>query len=97
MADHTPLDNCGTYAGYQQHYKRSEKPCRSCTHAHTVYMGQWRTRSGKTKSALVPYDLLGALLVAAPTHLEEWAEAQLGDSVVTRAIEAASNAISGGA
>ncbi|MFD8496307.1 hypothetical protein [Amycolatopsis sp. NPDC059657] len=86
----TSIDSrCGTYGGYQAHYKRSEKPCPACKHAFTVYMGRWRVRSGRTKNALVPYDVLGALLAAVPTELEEWAEARLGDAVVTRALEEA--------
>lgn len=80
---------CGTYAAYQQHYKRGEKPCAACRHAATVYQGQWRVRNGRTDAALVPYAVLGALLLAAPTDLEEWAEKQLGDAVMTRALEAA--------
>lgn len=79
---------CGTYGAYQRHYKRGEKPCDPCRHAHTVYMGLYRARSGKTKHALVPYDVLGALLAAVPTDLEEWAEARIGDATVTRSIEA---------
>lgn len=82
-------DKCGTYAGYQQHYKDGTKPCRPCMHAQTVYVGQWRARNGHTKNALVPYELLGLLLAGAPTHLEELVEARLGDAVVTRAVEAA--------
>jgi hypothetical protein len=81
---------CGTYGGYQRHYRNGEDPCDPCTHAHTVYHGQWRVRSGRTRTARVPYELLGALLGAAPTELEERAEEELGDAVVTRAIEAAS-------
>jgi hypothetical protein len=83
---------CGTYAAYQRHYKQGEKPCDACVHAHAVYQGQWRIRAGRTKNALVPYELLGALLAAAPTKLEEMAERRLGDAVVTRAIEAAEGA-----
>lgn len=80
------VDKCGTYAGYQAHYKRDEKPCGPCVHANTVYVGRWRARAGRTKNALVPYDVLGALLEAAPTELEEWAEEVLGDAVVTNAL-----------
>lgn len=85
-------DTCGTYAGYQQHYKRGERGeqiDQACRHAAAVYIGQWRARNGKTRHAMVPYAVLGALLQAAPSDLEEWAEGQLGDAVVTVAIEAA--------
>lgn len=80
---------CGTYSGYVVHYRRGEKPCLSCRHARTVYNGRWRALSGRNKRALVPYAVLGALLQAAPSTLEEWAEQRLGDAVVTRALEMA--------
>lgn len=83
-------EKCGTYAGAQQHRKQGEQVCKSCRHATSVYMGQWRARNGRTKNAVVPYEVLGALLMYAPTEVEEWAESRLGDAVVTRAIEAAS-------
>jgi hypothetical protein len=79
---------CGTYGAYQRHYKRGEKPCAACRKAHTAYVALYRARSGRTRNAQVPYEVLGALLTAAPSELEEWAEERLGSSVVTRAIEA---------
>lgn len=87
-----PGEVCGTYAAWQQHYLSGERGGQideACRHAHDVYIGQWRVRSGRTKNALVPYPLLGALLAAAPTELEERAEELLGDAVITRAVEAA--------
>jgi hypothetical protein len=87
-----PGEVCGTYAMYQKHYKRGDKPCQDCAHAHAVYMNRWRRRNGRTKTAAVPYAVLGELLLALPTDMEEWAEKQLGDAVVTNAIEAAEEA-----
>lgn len=83
----TGVSQCGTYGGYQAHYRRGTKPCPDCTHAQTVYVGQWRARSGRTKNAKVPYTVLGALLESAPAEVEEWAEQQLGDAVVTNALD----------
>lgn len=85
--EHQPeIDKCGTYAGYQAHYKRGEKACGPCMHAQAVYVGQWRARSGRTLNAKVPYHVLGALLESASTELEEWVEDLLGDAVVTNAL-----------
>lgn len=42
--------------------------------------------------AAVPLAVLGALLIGAPTELEEWAEQQLGSDLVTLAVNAAENA-----
>lgn len=39
--------------------------------------------------AVVPLAVLGALLSAAPTEVEEWAEAELGAGLVTKAISVA--------
>lgn len=39
--------------------------------------------------ALVPLGVLGALLIAAPTELEEWVEDEIGHEIVTRAISTA--------
>jgi hypothetical protein len=79
----------GTYAAAQQHYLRGEKPCDACRHATTVYMANWRRRSGRVAVAKAPYEVLGELLLAAPTELEEWAEQILGDSIVACALQAA--------
>lgn len=88
-----PVDTCGTYGGYQQHHRDGTEVCGPCNHAHSVYMGQWRVRSGITKNAQVPYGLLGLLLWSAPTAVEELAEQVLGDAVLTRAMEDAAESI----
>jgi hypothetical protein len=80
---------CGTYSGYQRHYRNKEKPCDPCIHALNTYQGGWRVRSGHTRYARVPYGLLGALLTKAPVKLRKQAEIQLGNAVVTNAMDTA--------
>ncbi|GAA0637990.1 hypothetical protein GCM10010174_69780 [Kutzneria viridogrisea] len=80
---------CGSYGAYQRHYKRGETPCRPCKKAAATYIALWRARSGKTKHVLVPVQVLGALLAAAPTEVEEWAEQQIGANPVTAAVAVA--------
>lgn len=48
-----------------------------------------RQQTSRAQTAAVPWDVLGALIFAAPTEIEEWAEERLGTAVVTQAIKAA--------
>lgn len=48
-----------------------------------------RVKTSRAQTTPVPWDVLGALLFAAPVEIEEWAEERLGSEVVTQAIKAA--------
>ena len=84
-----PEPPCGSYARYQRHYKAGEPIDRACRKAASTYMALYRARSGRTKHVLVPVDVLGALLAAAPTEVKEWAETRLGVHSTTAAVDLA--------
>ena len=92
-------------AGYQRHYNAGQPACDPCRKAHADYGAVYKRNHKKAKievtppppvseafvnaEVTVPLVVLGALLSAAPTEIEEWAEAELGSLVVTKAITAA--------
>lgn len=86
----TPEPPCGSYARVQRHYKAGEPIDDACRKAASTYMALYRARSGRTRNVLVPYDVLGTLLAAAPTEVEEWAERRIGLRT-TAAVEVATN------
>lgn len=95
----------GTRAGYQRHYNAGQPSCDPCREAHADYGRVYKRNHPKPErpeppsqtsdhvsdTVDVPYSVLGALLSSAPTEVEEWAEAQLGADIVTKAINAAGN------
>jgi hypothetical protein len=60
---------CGTYAGWNQHRHRGDKPCGECTSAQADYVREWRIRNGHTKSVNVPVEVLREALES----LNAWA------------------------
>lgn len=81
----------GTPRGYNLHRARGEQPCDDCTHRYNTYREEVRALldAGVVQ---VPLELLGALLIAAPTELEERVEQVLGATCVEVAIDAAERA-----
>jgi hypothetical protein len=79
----------GTYAGYMKHRHNGERPCAACKRAQNEYTQARRVRTGQTRNAMVPLAVLGTLLCAAPSDVEEWAEQQLGPALTQRALSVA--------
>ncbi len=40
---------CGTYAGWNDHQRNKEPPCRACKTAQADYMREYRLRTGRTR------------------------------------------------
>lgn len=94
----------GMRAGYQRHYNAGQPACDPCRKAHADYGAVYKRNRKKqavepasppkvsesfiNAEVTIPLAVLGALLSAAPTEVEEWAEAAIGVDVVTRAITA---------
>lgn len=56
-------ENCGTYAGWNEHQRNHEKACDRCKRAHADYVREWRLRTGRVKTIRVrPSDAQLALL-----------------------------------
>lgn len=47
----TPVQPCGSYAGYRGHVKRGEEPCEPCRDANRRYMADYRTRRPEVREA----------------------------------------------
>jgi hypothetical protein len=79
---------CGTNSGYQKHRTDRTTPCLPCKDAWRDYSADWRVRTGRVKNASVPYTVLGLLFTWVPDHILRQAEAELGEAMVQRAIDA---------
>ncbi|WP_367128277.1 hypothetical protein [Saccharothrix sp. HUAS TT1] len=93
MTKRKPIQH-GTPAGFDRHRALGDEPCGECTAAAAIHAAyrQEVTDLLATGAAQVPLDLLGALLLAAPTELEERVEQVLGATCVEVAIDAAERA-----
>ena len=47
-------DICGTTKGWNAHQRNGEETCSPCRQSKTDYTRDWRHRTGRTKSRLVP-------------------------------------------
>lgn len=81
----------GTYRAYLWHRRHRNRPCPPCIRANNDYKADLNERERIARHGVVevPLDVLGLLLLAAPTALEEWVEEQLGATPVEMAISAA--------
>lgn len=81
----------GHHNGYTQHRRKGVPVCDDCRDAWTAYVGDRRRLRKELERGLlmVPLEVLGRLLVAAPAELEEWVEEQIGFARVEVAITAA--------
>jgi len=41
------FNNCGTYAGYQKHYRAKDKPCDACSAANVEHYREYRKKRGE--------------------------------------------------
>lgn len=51
---------CGTVKGYQRHINKKNRtqPCRPCKDAAAVSIDEWRHRTGRVKSRVIPDTVL---------------------------------------
>jgi hypothetical protein len=45
---------CNSTAGWNQHQRNGEEQCAGCQQAKTTYTRNWRYRTGRVKTRLVP-------------------------------------------
>lgn len=81
------MNACGTYAEYQQHIKRHEKPCLPCSQANTEYVRLWRITQGRTNTLPLRVDDLAHIYAIAPERTQEAIIGALGESVVEAIIQ----------
>lgn len=82
----------GTYTGYNQHRKQGVPVCDDCRDAVNEYLRDYRIRKDLEQGLVtVPLEVLGRLLVAAPTYLEEWVEERIGATRVEVSMTAAAD------
>lgn len=55
-------EQCGTYAGWNQHQRFYEYPCQPCSKANVAHTRSWRIRSGRTKEIRIPISVLQRML-----------------------------------
>jgi hypothetical protein len=46
-------ENCGTYAGWNEHQRNHEPACDRCKRAQADYMREWRLRTGRVRTIRV--------------------------------------------
>lgn len=92
----------GTCAGYQRHIRHGQPACDPCKQTNSKTSAMYNARRRKAKKPrttgqptpasnelLVPYEVLGALLLVAPAEVEEWVEREVGQAAVAAAVKAA--------
>lgn len=84
-----PTNVCGTLRGYDRHRYHGEKPCVDCNTVKERDNTLRAVRTGRQKTLLVPYVLLGELLQHAPADLVAYAE----ETLRVGAVEAAQLAV----